>query len=136
MVALLGHHVPAHMRDLQRGIVRHQAHDIGVEPAEPAMQHAVIGMLFRGLRQQLHAEAYGQERLALFADVAVKQLVDAAGADVEHGVAEGADAGQDDVRGVGDHVGVVGHDRIVAAILDGIADRAHIVDAVVDDRNV
>ena len=55
---------------------------------------------------------------------------------LSHGVAEGADAGQDDVRGVGDHVGIVGHDRIEAAILDGIADRPHIVDAVVDDRNV
>ncbi len=136
MVALLGHHVPAHMRDLQRGIVGHQPHDVGIEPAEPAMQHAVVGMLLGGLRQQLHAEADGEERLALFPDVAVEHFVDAAGADIGHGVAEGADAGQDHVRCVRDRVGIMGDDGIEAAIFDGIADRAHIVDAVVDDRNV
>ena len=116
-------------------MLREAEDDIGIEPAEPLMQDVVVGMLFRGLRQQLHPEAYGQKRLALLPDVTVQHFVDAAGANIVHGVAEGADARQDDMGRVGDRGNVVGHDRVKAAILDGIADRPHIVDAVVDDRN-
>ena len=62
--------VPAHMRDLQRGIARHNAIDFAADPAEP-VDHFIFAST---LGQQLHADANAEEWPALAAHRLLERL--------------------------------------------------------------
>ncbi len=90
--------VPAHMRDLERGVVGHDQRDIARESSR-APASTIVFEPARG--QQLHADADAEERAAALALHDLLQRLDHAGHGVEAApaIGEGADARQHDPVG-------------------------------------
>ena len=128
--------VPAHVRDFQLRIARHDAVDLAGDPAEP-----VGDLIFAAaLGQKLHADADAEERPALVMHRLFQRRDHAVHAvEAAPAIGEGADARQHDAIGGGHHRRVVGHDDrlIVPAVARGPFERlgggVQIARAVIDD---
>ena len=127
--------VPAHVRDLQPRR-RLDRRDVAADPVEAGDR-----LVFEPARRhQLHADADAEERPSTLAH-RVFQRVDHAGDSVEAAatIGEGADAGQHDVIGAGDEVGVAGHlddaiePRFARRALERLVGGVQVTRAVIDD---
>ena len=129
--------VPAHVRDLQRGVGRLDQRHVAGDPAEPRARDVFEA----ALGHQLHADADAEERPAAAAHGLLQRL-DHAGHGVEPGAAvgEGADARQHDAVGREHRVGIAGDDdrhrrrpASRAARSKRLVGRVQVARAVVDD---
>src|SRR3954471_15071682 len=112
--------------------VRHRPPRRGFEPADAARDEAEAGtiLLLAGLEQDLHPEADAEHRLGEAAD----HRLEAAGAELRHRVAPGADAGEDDLVGARDGARVRRDERRKAEPSERDGARADIAAADVDDH--
>ena len=133
-----GELVPAHVRDLERGVARRDRHDLALDPVEPP-----CGLeLAPARRHQLHAYTDAEERLPAplhgvferFFHARDRQQPAAA-------IGEGADAGQHDAVGLGKTPRIAGdQDAVVAPglarrALQRLRRRTQIAGAVIDHRD-
>ncbi len=128
--------VPAHVRDLERGIARRDGAHLAADPAQ-----AVGDLELQAtLGHELHADADAEERAALAAHGFLERLAHAGhGLEAALAIGEGADARQHDAVG-GAHVGGIGADGMDAlaltlarGALEGFAGRVEIAGPVIDD---
>src|SRR5580704_15295145 len=130
--------VPAHVRDFQVRIARHDAIDFAGDPTQ-AFRHFIFTA---ALGQELHADANAEERLASLAHRLVQRpdhavhRVEAAPA-----IGEGADTRQHDTVRLRHHRRIVGHHDglteagLVRGAFECFCGRVQVTGAVVDDRH-
>src|SRR5580692_225925 len=130
--------VPAHVRDFQARIARHDAIDFAGDPAQ-TFRNLVFAP---ALGQQLHADADAEERPALLPHRLVQRSdhaihrVEAAPA-----IGKGAYTRQHDTVRLRHHRGIVGHHDglaeagLVRGALERFCSRVQVTGAVIDDRH-
>src|SRR6267143_2611527 len=123
--------VPADVRDAMVLAGRLEPADFTVDPAQALRQAALVA----SRREQLHTEADAEKRNPADHRLLTQDPVEAALSDVADAVAEGADAGQHDVRRVLDVLGAVGHARTAAALFDRPRHRVEVPHSIVDHRH-
>ncbi len=123
--------VPAHVRDLDRGIGHLDRADLAGDPVEPWG----LAMLQPPRGEELHAHADAQERRAADLDPLGHRFDQMGNRAQPFGAGlEAADAGQDDTVGGADHVGVGGdRDVLGTGCSQGVGHRLQIARAVVDE---
>ena len=113
--------VPAHMRDLERGVGGLYRHDLAANPAEA--RH--ILELAAPARRQLHAHADPEKRPAARDHAFVERRLHAADCrEAAPTIGEGAHAGQHHAIGLADEIGIAGHHHVggEAALTRGALD--------------
>src|SRR5690242_11064079 len=130
--------VPAHVRNLQAGIVRRDAVHLSGDPPE-SIRHLIFAP---ALGHQLHADADPEERPPLAPHCLLQRLdhavecIEAAAA-----IGEGADPWQHDAVGAAHRFGIARHDdrlivpAFVRRAFEGLGGRVQIARTIVDDGN-
>lgn len=90
-------------------------------------------VFFASLEENLDADADAEHGRAAGEDFVAEERVESEAAEVGHGGAGGADAGQDDALGGADDGGLVGDDGVVAEVFEGAEHALKVAGFVVDD---
>ncbi len=97
------------------------------------MPRQVRIVLFAAIEQHLDADADAEERLAGAGDIVAEDVDESERAQVFHGRAGGADAGEDHAIGGDDSLGAIGDFTLVAEEFEGALDAGEVAGFVIDD---
>ena len=106
-----------------------------IEPHDFAGQHAqafVAATFVADVEQQLQAQADAQKRLA-GGDRLADRLDQMPPLEFGHRIAEGSDAGQHDLFGLGQHGRIAGNRGLIADLFESLLHAAKVAHLVVDD---
>src|SRR5277367_2029557 len=130
MGARLAHAVPSDLRNLERTAVE-RARITGDAAGDDA--EAFGGVLFTAIEQHLDADADAEERLAGAGDVVAQHVDESERAQIFHGGAGGADAGEDDAIGGGDALGAIGYFGLMTEKFERALNAGQVAGFVVND---
>src|SRR6202040_3035273 len=131
--------IPAHVGDLEIGVVRRNARDIAFDPTQ-TVRHLVLAS---ALRHELHADAYAEKGPPAPAHAVIERLHHTVNrGQAAPAIPKGSAPGEHDAVGTSDLIGIAGHGDLggkaglASGALEGFGGRMQITGPVVDNGDV